>query len=62
MLFRSLLSMNHPLLGEMTVVGSPVHLSDAPVSIRYNPPRLGEHTEEIIREFVLIAEGGKVAV
>lgn len=57
-----LLSMNHPLLGEMTVVGSPVHLSDAPVSIRYNPPRLGEHTEEIIREFVLIADGGKVAV
>jgi crotonobetainyl-CoA:carnitine CoA-transferase CaiB-like acyl-CoA transferase len=31
----------------LRVVGSPIHMSDAPVSIRLPPPRLGKHTEEI---------------
>lgn len=57
-----LLEMDHPLLGAFTVVGSPVHLSDAPVHIRRTPPQLGEHTDEIIREFNLTVESGKVAV
>lgn len=57
-----LLEMDHPLLGTFTVVGSPVHLSDAPVHIRRTPPRLGEHTDEIVREFNLTVESGKVAV
>ena len=57
-----LLDMNHPLLGKITVVGSPVHLSDAPVTIRQNPPRLGEHTQEIIREFGLNTNPGEIAV
>jgi len=57
-----LLDMDHPVLGKMTVVGSPVHLSDAPVTIRRTPPRLGEHTDEIIKEFGLQSEPGKVAV
>lgn len=52
-----LLEMEHPLLGPVTFVGSPVHLSDAPVTIRHFPPRLGEHTEEIIREFGLSPTG-----
>ncbi|MFT4959724.1 MAG: crotonobetainyl-CoA:carnitine CoA-transferase CaiB-like acyl-CoA transferase [Paracoccaceae bacterium] len=57
-----LLDMGHPLLGKMTVVGSPVHLSDAPVTIRHNPPRLGEHTDAIIKEFGLKTESAKVVV
>jgi formyl-CoA transferase len=31
----------------LRVMGSPIHMSDAPVSIRLPPPRLGKHTEEI---------------
>jgi crotonobetainyl-CoA:carnitine CoA-transferase CaiB-like acyl-CoA transferase len=56
-----LLNMDHPVLGDLTVVGSPVHLSDAPVTVRQTPPRLGEHTDEIIAEFNLNADAGKVA-
>jgi formyl-CoA transferase len=28
-------------------MGSPIHMDDAPVSIRLPPPRLGKHTDEI---------------
>lgn len=57
-----LLEMDHPILGEVTFVGSPVHLSDAPVSVRRQPPQLGEHTEEVIAEFNLRApQAGKIA-
>jgi len=48
-----LLDFDHPVLGAMTVVGSPVHLSDAPLELRHAPPRLGEHTEQVIAEFGL---------
>jgi formyl-CoA transferase len=38
----------------LKLAGSPVHLSDAPVtSIRRLPPRLGEHTDEILAELGL---------
>lgn len=57
-----LLEMDHPILGKLTVVGSPVHLSEAQVSVRRAPPRLGEHTEEILREFGLAAGDRKVVV
>lgn len=41
---------DHPILGEVTMVGSPVHLSDAPLTVRHMPPRLGEHTDEILQD------------
>ena len=44
---------DHPTLGRVTLVGSPVHLSDAPMRVRHAPPRLGEHTEEVLEEFGL---------
>jgi crotonobetainyl-CoA:carnitine CoA-transferase CaiB-like acyl-CoA transferase len=31
----------------LRVMGSPIHMGDAPVSIRLPPPRLGKHTDEI---------------
>jgi formyl-CoA transferase len=32
------------------VVGSPIHMSDAPVTIRIPPAKLGQHTEEVLAE------------
>jgi formyl-CoA transferase len=48
-----LLDLDHPVLGKLTVVSSPVHISDAPVTVRIMPPLLGEHTEDILRELGL---------
>ncbi|USG62013.1 CoA transferase [Sneathiella marina] len=49
-----LVAIEHPVLGDITLVGSPVHLSDAPLEIRHMPPKLGEHTQDIIKEFGLV--------
>jgi formyl-CoA transferase len=40
----------HPVLGDITVIGSPVHLSEAPMQVRHLPPKLGEHTNEVLQE------------
>ena len=34
----------------MRLVGSPILMSNAPVAMRRTPPRLGEHTEEVLAE------------
>ncbi len=39
----------HPI-GPIKVLGSPLHLSDTPVTYRRRPPLLGEHTDEVLRE------------
>jgi formyl-CoA transferase len=42
----------------LRVVGSPVHLSDAPVKIRMVPPKLGQHTTAVLGELGLAETGG----
>ena len=42
----------HPYLGPINLVGSPVHLSAAPLEVRHMPPRLGEHTAEVLSEIL----------
>lgn len=39
----------HPV-GLLKMLGSPLHLSDTPITYRRRPPLLGEHTEEVLAE------------
>jgi len=44
-------SIDHPTAGEVEMPGSPMHFSRTPTSVRQHPPRLGEHTDEVLREY-----------
>ena len=42
-------SLPHPSAGQVTVMGVPVRLHATPGALTLPPPRLGEHTDEILR-------------
>ncbi|MEM7047354.1 MAG: CoA transferase [Pseudomonadota bacterium] len=48
-----LVDIDHPFLGRVAFVASPIHLNGAPTTVRHRPPMLGEHTQEIIDEYAL---------
>ena len=41
----------HPTAGTVPMPGSPMFLSRTPTTVRRHPPLLGEHTEEVLREY-----------
>lgn len=45
-----LIQMQHDEIGDVRLVGSPLKFSDTPVDYRRPPPKLGEHTEEVLKE------------
>ena len=45
-----LIQMEHPTIGDLPLVGSPLKFSSTPVEYRLPPPLLGEHTEQVLRE------------
>jgi formyl-CoA transferase len=45
-----LIHMQHEEIGDLRLVGSPLKFSDTPVTYKLAPPRLGEHTDEILRQ------------
>jgi formyl-CoA transferase/CoA:oxalate CoA-transferase len=44
-------SVDHPTLGTIDVLGTPIKLSETPGTVRQAPPTLGQHTEQILKEF-----------
>jgi crotonobetainyl-CoA:carnitine CoA-transferase CaiB-like acyl-CoA transferase len=40
----------HPTLGAIRALGSPIKLSETPAAVRRRAPLLGEHTEEVLRD------------
>jgi formyl-CoA transferase/CoA:oxalate CoA-transferase len=47
-------SLPHPSAGEVRVMGIPVRLHSTPGALILPPPRLGEHTDEILRRLARI--------
>ena len=47
-----LVHIQHPTIGELPLVGSALKFSDTPVEYKLPPPRLGEHTEEVLKELL----------
>lgn len=47
---QMLIHIEHPEIEDLRLVGSPLKFSDTPVDFRLPPPRLGEHTEEVLKE------------
>jgi crotonobetainyl-CoA:carnitine CoA-transferase CaiB-like acyl-CoA transferase len=45
-----LIEMNHPVIGKLPLAGSPLKFNETPVEYRLPPPRLGEHTTQIMKE------------
>ena len=44
--------MEHTAIRDLRLVGSPLKFSEPPVAYRRPPPRLGEHTEEVLKELI----------
>jgi crotonobetainyl-CoA:carnitine CoA-transferase CaiB-like acyl-CoA transferase len=42
----------HPSIGELKGLGTPLKMQETPTSLRYPPPRLGEHTQEVLSEYL----------
>jgi crotonobetainyl-CoA:carnitine CoA-transferase CaiB-like acyl-CoA transferase len=50
------ISMPHPAAGDTPLIGSPLRLSDTPVSYRRPPPTLGQHTDEVLEQLLRLGE------
>ena len=50
-------TIDHPALGPIRTLGVPVKLSDTPGAVRTPPPRLGEHTRQVLRDDLEMDDG-----
>lgn len=48
--------LEHPKAGPIKVTGVPIQLEKSPGSVRFPPPLLGQHTQEILRELLGMSE------
>ncbi|KPK89673.1 MAG: carnitine dehydratase [Deltaproteobacteria bacterium SM23_61] len=53
---QMVLEIDHPEYGRVRMTGFPVKLSSTPCQVRLPAPRLGEHTEEVLKELGMTQE------
>jgi crotonobetainyl-CoA:carnitine CoA-transferase CaiB-like acyl-CoA transferase len=54
--------MPHPLAGTVPLVANPIRLSESPVDYRRAPPRLGEHTDEVLEDWLGMGAAERAAL
>jgi crotonobetainyl-CoA:carnitine CoA-transferase CaiB-like acyl-CoA transferase len=52
-----LIKMDHPTIGELPLVGSPLKMGDTHVEYRLPPPLMGEHTEDVLMNLLGYSSG-----
>ncbi len=57
-----LVESDHPVAGKVQVVGVPVKLSETPGRVRDPAPLLGQHTDEVLREYLGMREADIVTL
>lgn len=53
----TVVSLQHPVNGNIRSAANPVKLSESPVAYRLAPPRIGEHTEQVLQEWLSLTPG-----
>jgi crotonobetainyl-CoA:carnitine CoA-transferase CaiB-like acyl-CoA transferase len=51
---NQIVEIDHPVAGRYTTHGVTVKLSDTPGSVKRPPPTVGQHTEEVLREWGVV--------
>ena len=51
-----LVQMEHPTIGALPLVGSPLKMGGTPVSYRLPPPLMGQHTKDILKEVLAYSD------
>jgi CoA:oxalate CoA-transferase len=54
---QSVVTVEHPGHGEVSMLGSPLHVDGAPLPVRRPAPELGEHNPEVLGELGISAAG-----
>jgi crotonobetainyl-CoA:carnitine CoA-transferase CaiB-like acyl-CoA transferase len=49
---QMIVSHQHPSIGDLKTLGTPLKMHQTPTAVRYPPPRLGEHTQEVLAEYL----------
>lgn len=47
---ENVIEVNHPTAGRIKIANSPIKITTNPTTVRYPPPLLGEHNEEILQD------------
>jgi crotonobetainyl-CoA:carnitine CoA-transferase CaiB-like acyl-CoA transferase len=46
----------HPLSGSVPSVANPIKFSDTPIQYRNAPPTLGQHSHEVLQQYVGLSD------